>query len=83
MKLTWDEYLQRETCGAKTRRGTACKRKDLYINGRCRLHGGLSTGPTTPEGKARVTRNLPRVKKRESQPDPEPGQGDDGQDQNP
>ena len=23
-------------------------------NGRCRLHGGVSTGPRTPEGKARV-----------------------------
>jgi hypothetical protein len=23
-------------------------------NGRCRLHGGLSTGPKTPEGLARI-----------------------------
>jgi hypothetical protein len=23
-------------------------------NGRCRMHGGRSTGPKTPEGKARV-----------------------------
>jgi hypothetical protein len=26
----------------------------LPRNGRCRMHGGLSTGPKTPEGKARV-----------------------------
>lgn len=77
MKLTWDEYMQREFCGAKTRKGTPCKRRDIYESGRCPLHGGLSTGPTTPEGKARVTRNLPWVKKRE------PGQGDDRQDQTP
>jgi len=32
-------------CGAKTRAGTPCKRRDLYTSGRCRLHGGLSTGP--------------------------------------
>jgi hypothetical protein len=23
-------------------------------NGRCRLHGGLSTGPPTPEGRERI-----------------------------
>lgn len=32
-------------CGARTRAGTPCKRRDLYISGRCKLHGGLSTGP--------------------------------------
>jgi len=32
-------------CGAKTRSGTPCKRRDLYASGRCKLHGGLSTGP--------------------------------------
>ena len=45
------------TCGAKTRAGTPCKRKDLYGNYRCRLHGGLSTGPITEEGKKRSARN--------------------------
>lgn len=39
-------------CGAKTRKGTPCKSPAMK-NGRCRLHGGLSTGPKTPEGRAR------------------------------
>ncbi len=41
------------TCGARTRRGTACAALAL-LNGRCRNHGGKSTGPRTPEGWARV-----------------------------
>lgn len=40
-------------CGAKTRAGTPCKRTDIYGNGRCKFHGGMSTGATTEEGKAR------------------------------
>jgi hypothetical protein len=44
-------------CGARTRRGTACKQQSLYACGRCRLHGGLSTGPRTPEGKSRAAIN--------------------------
>lgn len=49
----------RPQCGAKTRKGTPCVAKVywpvvwLEPAKRCRLHGGLSTGPTTPEGKAR------------------------------
>jgi len=39
-------------CGARTRAGHPCRRKGL-ANGRCRNHGGLSTGPRTPEGKRR------------------------------
>ena len=42
----WDHS---DRCGALTRRGTACAAKALP-NGRCRTHGGLSTGPRTPEG---------------------------------
>ncbi len=45
------------SCGAKTRSGTPCKRKDLHRSGRCRLHGGLSTGPKTLEGKRRSALN--------------------------
>jgi hypothetical protein len=39
------EELRDLTCGAKTRAGTPCKRRDLYISGRCKFHGGMSTGP--------------------------------------
>ncbi|WP_429335953.1 HGGxSTG domain-containing protein [Paraburkholderia sp. 35.1] len=53
-------------CGAKTRAGTPCKRVDLYGSGRCKLHGGLSTGPTTPEGKARAARNGHAPKRKRS-----------------
>jgi len=35
--------------GAKTRKGTPCKAPAM-ANGRCRMHGGKSTGPRTPEG---------------------------------
>ncbi len=43
--LPFPDELRGMTCGAKTRAGTPCKRRDLYASGRCRLHGGLSTGP--------------------------------------
>lgn len=45
ISLPFPEELRGLTCGAKTRAGTPCKRRDLYKSGRCRLHGGLSTGP--------------------------------------
>ena len=41
-------------CLAKTRRGTPCQKAALKGKTRCRLHGGLSTGPRTLEGKARA-----------------------------
>mgnify|MGYP000882046894 FL=1 len=53
-------------CGAKTRAGTPCKRKDIYLNGRCKLHGGMSTGPKTPEGKARAALNGLKPKRKRS-----------------
>ena len=43
-----------QRCAAKTRKGTACQKPPLRGKARCRLHGGLSTGPKTPEGKARI-----------------------------
>jgi len=43
-----------QSCGARTRRGTACQKPPLTGKTRCRLHGGLSTGPRTAEGKARI-----------------------------
>lgn len=50
-----------DICGAKTRSGTPCKRQDLLRGGRCRLHGGLSTGPKTLEGKRRSALNTGRT----------------------
>lgn len=45
-------FLNAPRCGAKTKRnnGKPCKAPAMK-NGRCRLHGGKSTGPKTPEGK--------------------------------
>jgi hypothetical protein len=40
-------------CGAKTRSGAPCKGAAMP-NGRCRMHGGPSTGPRTAEGKAKI-----------------------------
>jgi hypothetical protein len=51
------EDLRGMACSAKTRKGTPCKRTDLYLSGRCKFHGGMSTGPKTLEGKARVACN--------------------------
>lgn len=42
-------------CGARTREGTRCQCPAMR-NGRCRLHGGLSTGPRTVAGLARSKR---------------------------
>ena len=33
-------------CGARTRSGGLCKHKGNFRNGRCKRHGGASTGPT-------------------------------------
>ena len=40
-------------CPAKTRRATLCQKPAISGRGRCQLPGGKSTGPRTPEGKAR------------------------------
>jgi hypothetical protein len=44
-----------QRCGANTRRGTACQRPANKKNGRCRLHGGASTGAKTTAGIARIS----------------------------
>ncbi|WPB86419.1 HGGxSTG domain-containing protein [Sediminicoccus rosea] len=41
-------------CGAKTRAGTPCQQAAMRGKRRCRMHGGGSTGPRTPEGMARM-----------------------------
>ena len=42
-------------CEARTRRGTPCQRPARLPVGRCKLHGGASTGPRTKDGLARLT----------------------------
>ena len=52
---------RRGTCGALARStGKPCMAKGTGRGGRCKLHGGASTGPRTPEGKARALANLRR-----------------------
>ena len=46
---------QGQRCEARTRRGTPCKRPARLPVGRCKLHGGASTGPRTKDGLARLT----------------------------
>lgn len=53
--------VTRPPCGARCRDGHACAAPAVWSastgaprNGRCRMHGGLSTGPRTPDGRARV-----------------------------
>jgi len=46
------DFMAAPRCGACTRAGTSC-RQPAMANGRCRFHGGKSTGPRTREGLAR------------------------------
>lgn len=61
---------QRGVCQARTRKGTPCqappvwnKARDKARNGRCKLHGGLSTGPRTQEGKEAIRESNRKRKK--------------------
>lgn len=50
-------------CGAKGKRtGKPCPQLGIFSNGRCRWHGGLSTGPKTDAGKLRSAKNGARRK---------------------
>jgi hypothetical protein len=49
------DFSKAARCGAKTRRGTTCQCPAMK-NGRCRLHGGLSTGAKSAEGIERIRR---------------------------
>lgn len=52
------------TCGGKGRRsGEPCKSREIFRNGRCKWHGGASTGPKTTEGSERSRTNLRRGSK--------------------
>ena len=63
IRYSWrsPKRLRRPRCGARCRDGHACrapavwnKLLDRPRNGRCKLHGGKSTGPRTTEGRARI-----------------------------
>jgi hypothetical protein len=43
------DFSKAPRCGAKNRRGAPCQCPAMS-NGRCRLHGGLSTGAKTEAG---------------------------------
>jgi len=43
-------------CGAKRRKRPELCRQPAMRNGRCRIHGGKSTGPRTEEGIERIRR---------------------------
>ena len=65
----------RPLCGARTRKGTPCKApavwdkaRDRPVNGRCRMHGGLSTGPKTLEGRLRALCNLRQFRQLKEDP---------------
>lgn len=64
----------RVLCGAKTRAGGQCRNKSEPGMRRCKFHGGKSTGPKTPEGKARIgeaqRRRWAAIKARERGNDP-------------
>ena len=44
-----------QRCGAKTRKGKPCQAPAKQPVGRCRVHGGASTGPRTKDGLKRLT----------------------------
>lgn len=46
-------------CGAKTRKGTPCK-SPAMPNGRCRMHGGKSTGAPVKHGRYTKAANAKR-----------------------
>ena len=52
-----------QLCGAKTRSGRPCIAKAIKY-GRCKNHGGASTGPKTEEGRQRQIEGLRRANAR-------------------
>ena len=47
------DYLAAPRCGARTRAGGSCQQPAMP-NGRCRMHGGMSTGARTEAGRERL-----------------------------
>lgn len=53
-------FLRRPKCGALKADGTVCIQRPEAGKKRCRWHGGMNTGPKTPEGRKRVLEALAR-----------------------
>jgi hypothetical protein len=51
-------------CGARKRNGQPCQRRPIAGHWRCRLHGGLSTGPRVPQDKALAVANMQAGRRR-------------------
>jgi hypothetical protein len=49
-----NRYHPKRVCGARKKTGERCRSKELRRGGKCKFHGGLSTGARTPEGKAKA-----------------------------
>lgn len=49
-----NRYHPKRVCGARKKTGERCRSKELHRGGKCKFHGGLSTGARTPEGKVRA-----------------------------
>jgi hypothetical protein len=62
IRLWWPRTKrERPRCGGRCRDGSPCEAPPVWdrpldrpVNGRCRMHGGLSTGPKTEEGRRRI-----------------------------
>lgn len=54
LELALTPKRSRPRCGAKTRAGISCQ-APVLPNGRCKLHGGRSTGPKSQAGRDRIS----------------------------
>ena len=62
--------LEGMACGAKAKStGEPCKSTQIHKNGRCKFHGGLSTGPKSAEEKLAALGNLKRGPEPHGMPD--------------
>ncbi len=84
IRLWWSSpKRERPRCGARCRNGKSCKaapvwdlRLDRAVNGRCRMHGGLSTGPKTEEGRRRIAESN-RTRNTDSRPSAKRGKAEE------
>ena len=63
-EIALNRYRPKRVCGARKKTGERCRSKDLHRGGKCKFHGGLSTGARTPEGKVRAIAAMQRGKVR-------------------